>query len=80
MLALAAGCENEASTKPKLNTRETLNKTTQDVRDLKTELAKGAVLASTEIEVADPLTQAADAYRTEVAKIGKLRVANDMNV
>ena len=42
LLALAAGCEDEPSTKPKLKTRETLNKTTQDVYELKPELAKGA--------------------------------------
>jgi hypothetical protein len=78
MLILAAGCGEQPSTKPKLKTRETLNKTTQDVRDLKTELANGGVLADTEIQVADPLTQSADAYRTEVAKIAKMRVQMDM--
>ncbi len=80
LLALAVGCEDEPSTKPKLKTRETLNKTTQDVRDLKTELAKGGVLADTEIQVADPLTQSADAYRTSVAKIAKMKVKMDMDM
>ncbi len=76
LLALAVGCEDE---KPaKLKTRETLNKYTQDVRELKAELAKGAVLAATNIEVADPLTQSAAAYRTSVAKIGVLAVKQRM--
>jgi hypothetical protein len=79
LLALAAGCEGESSTKPKLKTRETLHKTTQDVRELKPELAKGAILASTEIEVDDPLSQSASAYRTLVAKGGKMRVKMDMD-
>jgi hypothetical protein len=78
MLALAVGCGAEPSTKPKLKTRETLNKTTQDVRDLKTELGKGGILADTEIEVADPLTQSASAYRTQVAKIAKMKVKMEM--
>ena len=80
LLAVSAGCGDEPSTKPKIQARATLHKTTQDVRDLKTELANGGVLADTEIQVADPLTQAADAYRTEVAKIAKMRVAMDMNM
>ena len=80
MLAIAVGCEDEPSAKPKLKPRETLHKTTQDVRDLKTELAKGAILADTEIQVADPLTQSADAYRTSVAKLAKMRVQHDMDI
>jgi hypothetical protein len=78
LLALTAGCGEEPSTKPKLKTRETLHKTTQDVRDLKTELANGGVLAATDIEFADPLTQSASAYRTQVAKIAKMKVQMDM--
>lgn len=79
VLLFAIGCGAEPSTKPKLKARETINKTTQDVRELKTELANGGVLADTEIQVADPLTQSADAYRTEVAKIAKMRVKMDMD-
>jgi hypothetical protein len=78
LVALAVGCGDEAPAKPKLQARDTLHKTTQDVRELKTELANGGVLAATEIEVADPLTQAASAYRTQVAKAGKMRVQMDM--
>ena len=78
MSILATGCGQDPSTTGKLKTRETLNKTTQDVRDLKTELAKGGILAATDIEVADPLTQSASAYRTQVAKIAKMKVQMDM--
>ncbi len=80
VLALAVGCGDEPSAKPKLKTRETLNKTTQNVLDAKAELAKGAVLAATDIEVADPLTQSASAYRTSVAKLAKMRVQHDMDI
>jgi hypothetical protein len=80
VLALTPGCGDEPPAKPKIQARDTLHKTTQDVRELKTELANGAVLADTEIQVADPLTQAADAYRTEVAKAARMRVDYDMKL
>jgi hypothetical protein len=80
MLALAVGCGAESSTKPKLKTRETLHKTTQDVRELKTELGKGGILADTEIEFADPLTQSASAYRTQIARGAKMKVKMDMDM
>ncbi len=79
MLMLAVGCEEEKPAKPKIEARETLHKTTQDVRVLETELANGAILAPTEIEVADPLTQSAAAYRTSVGKIAKMKVKMDMD-
>jgi hypothetical protein len=78
LLALSAGCGEEPSNKPRVEARDTLHKTTQNVYELKAELAKGAILADTEIQVADPLTQAADAYRTTVAKGAKMRVDMDM--
>ena len=80
LFGLLAGCGDEPPAKPKIQARDTLHKTTQNVLELKAELAKGAVLADTEIQVADPLTQAADAYRTEVAKAGKMRVDYDMRI
>ena len=76
---LVAGCGQDSTTTGKLKTRETLNKTTQDVRELKAELAKGGILASTQIEVDDPLSQSASAYRTQVAKIAQMRVKMDMD-
>ena len=54
--------------------RETLNKTTQHVLNLKQALTEGGVLASTKIESSNPLMQSADAYRTSVAKIAAIAV------
>jgi hypothetical protein len=54
--------------------RETLNKTTQHVLNLKQALTEGGVLASTKIESTNPLMQSADAYRTSVAKIAAIAV------
>lgn len=76
---LLVGCEEEKPAKPKIQARETLHKTTQDVRELEKELANGAILAPTEIEVADPLTQSASAYRTSVGKIARMKVKMDMD-
>ena len=72
VLAYSAGCGEDPPPKPKIQARDTLDKTTQDVRDLKPELAKGGVLTDGEIHVADSLTQAADAYRTTVGNIAKM--------
>ena len=41
---------------------------------------RAPVLADTEIQVADPLTQSAAAYRTSVGKIAKMRVKMDMDM
>lgn len=54
--------------------RTTMNKTTQVVLDLDAALADGGVLADTEVQVADPLTQSAAAYRTTVGKLGGMAV------
>lgn len=54
--------------------RTTMNKTTQVVLDLDAALAEGGVLADTEVQIADPLTQSAAAYRTSVAKLGGMAV------
>ncbi|MGV3483378.1 MAG: hypothetical protein ACO1RT_03040 [Planctomycetaceae bacterium] len=67
--------DSSASVTPEEATpRTTLNKTTQVVLDLDKALADGAVLADTEIPVADPLTQSAAAYRTSVGKLGGMAV------
>ena len=77
LLAIAVGCEDKP-TKPKLQARSTLKETTQNVFELKKELANGAILADTGIPEDDPLTQATAGYRTIVAKGAKLRVQMDM--
>jgi hypothetical protein len=80
LLCLAAGCEAEKKAKPKLQTRETLKKTTQVVLDLKPELEKGGQVTSGKIESTDYLGVQADAYRTSVGNIAKMRVQNDINM
>jgi hypothetical protein len=76
--ALAPGCEDEKP-KKKLQTRETIGKTTQEVRDLKAELAKGGKTSDGKIHESDYLTVNAEAYRTGVAKIAQMKVKMDMD-
>ena len=79
LLSLLAGCGDDSPQKPKLQSRETLGKTTQEVRNLKPELSKGGSVTDGKIHATDYLTIQADAYRTSVAKIAKLRVKMDMD-
>ncbi len=85
-LASFVGCFNPAptakngeSTTPGVSAdeatpRETIGKTTQNVLQLDQAMAEGGVLASTKVESTNPLTQSADIYRTQVAKIGGMGV------
>ena len=81
LLALAAGCEAESKQRPKtaLKTRETLNKTTQEVRNLKPELAEGGHVTDGKIHATDYLGVEADAYRTGVGNIAKTRIKMEMD-
>jgi hypothetical protein len=54
--------------------RETIGKTTQNVLNLEKALSDGGVLASTSVESKNPLMVSAEAYRTQVAKIGGMGV------
>jgi hypothetical protein len=78
LLALAFGCEAETKAKPKLQTRETLNKKTQVVLNVKPELEKGGVVTDGKIHSDDYLGVQADAYRTSVANIAKMAVQQSM--
>lgn len=78
VLLVAVGCEEEKPAAAKLKTRETLGKWTQDIRNLKPELAKGGQTTDGKIHASDYITVNADAYRTEVAKIAKMKV--DMEI
>lgn len=92
LLVSAAGCLRVSPTAEKAEPstpsvaaddatpRETLNKTTQLVLDLKQALADGGVLASTKIESTNPLMQSADAYRTTVAKIAGMAVEQAIQI
>ncbi len=75
------GCEDPStSKKSKLQTRETIGKTTQEVRNLKTEVGKGGQVTDGKIHATDYITINADAYRTSVANIAKMRVKMDMDI
>jgi hypothetical protein len=75
------GCEDPSTNKKsKLQTRETIGKTTQEVRNLKPELEKGGQVTDGKIHATDYITVNADAYRTSVANIAKMRVKMDMDI
>jgi len=78
LAVLVAGCEEKAKRMAE-PTRETLNKTTQDVRDLQPELAAGGQVTDGKIHSTDYITIQADAYRTSVANIAKMKVKMDMD-
>jgi hypothetical protein len=79
LLVVAVGCEAEKKTKPKLETRETLKKTTQVVYNVKEELEKGGVVTDGKIHADDYLGVQADAYRTSVGNIAKMKVKMDID-
>ena len=74
------GCGDDAPAKPKVQSRETIGKTTQEVRNLKPELSKGGNVTDGKIHATDYLTIQADAYRTSVAHIAKMKVKMDMDL
>lgn len=78
LLALAFGCEVD-KTKRKVHARDTIGKTTQDVRNLKPELEKGGQTTDGKIHAPDYITLQADAYRTTVANLAKMKVKMDMD-
>lgn len=77
LLALV-GCD-DPKPRRKVQSRETINKKTQEVRDLKAELAKGGKTTDGKIHATDYITINADAYRTSVANIAKMKVKMDMD-
>lgn len=80
LLALAAGCEEEPPAKPKIQARSTLGEWTQDVRNLKPELAAGGQTTDGKVHATDYITLQADVYRTEVAKIAKMNVKHAIDL
>jgi hypothetical protein len=77
LLVLAAGCEGEPRAKKRAKTnvqaRETIGKTTQDIRALEPEVQQGAQVASGKITAKDPITLSGNAY---VSAVGQLAVGN----
>jgi hypothetical protein len=79
LLVIALGCEEDKPAKSKVKTRETVGKWTQDIRNLKPELAKGGQTTDGKVHATDYLTLQGDVYRTEVAKIAQMKVKMEMD-
>jgi hypothetical protein len=75
------GCAPEAEppAPPKIETRKTIGKTTQNVLELSQALADGGVLAEMQIK-GEGLEVYADAYRTSVGKIAVMAVEQRMKM
>jgi hypothetical protein len=77
------GCQPAAQSptpsKPPIETRKTIGKTTQNVLLLEKALADGGVLAETSI-TSSGLEVASDAYKTSVGKIAGMAVQQKMNM
>lgn len=77
------GCEPAAGppapSKPPVETRKTLGKTTQNVLLLEKALAEGGVLAETSI-TSSGLEMASDAYKTSVGKIAGMAVQQKLSL
>jgi hypothetical protein len=80
LLAVAAGCGDDQPPKPKLQARATIGKKTQDVRNLKTELAKGGHTTDGKIHAKDYITLQADAYRTTIGNISEMAVKHSIDL
>jgi hypothetical protein len=78
LLVIGLGCEEEKPVKPKVQAREVIGKWTQDIRNLKAELAKGGQTTDGKVHAKDYITLQGDVYRTEVAKLAKLRVDSEI--
>lgn len=81
-LAAAGGCRPAAESppaKPRIETRKTIGKTTQNVLELSRALADGGVPAAMEI-TGEGIDVYADAYRTSVGKIAVMAVEQRMKM
>jgi hypothetical protein len=80
LLVIVAGCGDDEPAKPKIQARATIGKWTQEVRNLKPELAKGGQTTDGKIHSTDYLSLQADAYRTTVGNIAKMAVKHSMDI
>jgi hypothetical protein len=77
LLVLVGGCEGEPRAKKRtkatatVKPRETLGKTTQDIKALEPEVQQGGQVASGKITSKDPITLTGNAY---VSSVGRLAV------
>ena len=80
-LLVLAGCEDPKPVpKAKVQMRETVGKYTQEVRNLKPELAQGGQVTDGKIHAQDYITIQADAYRTSVANIAKMNIQHALDL
>ena len=79
--ALVVGCEPAAAppAAPKVETRKTIGKTTQNVLELTKALAEGGVLAEMDVK-SEGLEVYADAYRTSVGRLSMIAVEQKMRL
>jgi hypothetical protein len=81
LLSLTAGCgEEDKPPQPKIQARDTLGKWTQEVRNLKPELAQGGQVTDGKIHATDYITIQADAYRTSVGNIAKMNIKHAIDL
>jgi hypothetical protein len=80
LFVVALGCEEDKPAPAKVKTRETVGKWTQEVRNLKPELAKGGQTTDGKVHAKDYITLQGDVYRTEVAKIAKMSVQHAIDL
>jgi hypothetical protein len=80
LLTLAVGCGDQTPPKPKLQARDTLGKKTQEVRNLKPELAQGGQVTDGKIHSTDYLSLQADFYRTTVGNLAIDAVKHSMDL
>jgi hypothetical protein len=80
LLAVIAGCEEDKPATPKVQARDTLGKTTQEVRNLKPELSQGGEVTDGKTHSKEYLDLMADVYRTKVGEIAKLAVQHSMDL
>jgi hypothetical protein len=80
LLIFVAGCGDDEPGKPKLQARATIGKKTQDVRNLKAELALGGQTTDGKIHATDYITLQADAYRTTIGNISEMAVKHSIDL
>jgi hypothetical protein len=77
MVFAVAGCDTGTTTtasKPKMKSRETLNKKTQRIYELGSEETKGSVVSSGKITDYNPISGPGQAYVSQTGKISEMAV------
>ena len=85
ILALVAGCDepkkpSKTAAQAPIQTRETLNKTTQNVLKMEPELAKGAILYDGVITDKNPISISGEAYVSSVGRLAVMKVNQDIEI